>query len=50
LTIIDANVLIYAYGADARQHPAAFQWLASDETIGLPWPESKSLSPPAPNR
>ncbi len=41
MTIIDANVLLYAYNADAPQHKAAAQWLASllksAEPIGLPW-------------
>jgi len=41
MTIIDANVLLYAYNADAPQQRTAAQWLAkllrSGETIGLPW-------------
>jgi toxin-antitoxin system PIN domain toxin len=41
LTIIDANLLLYAYNADAPQQPAAAHWLAglvdSGEPIGLPW-------------
>ena len=41
MTIIDANVLLYAYDADVPQHKAASQWLKklleSGETIGLPW-------------
>ncbi len=41
MTIIDANLLLYAYNADAPQQPAAAQWLgkllASGETIALPW-------------
>jgi uncharacterized protein len=41
VTIIDANVLLYAYNADAPQQRAAAQWLAkllkSGEIIGLPW-------------
>lgn len=41
MTIIDANILLYAYNADAPQQPAAAQWLnnllESGETIALPW-------------
>ena len=41
MTILDANVLLYAYNADAPQQPAAAKWLdnllASGETIALPW-------------
>jgi hypothetical protein len=41
LTIIDANLLLYAYNADAPQQSAAAQWLAelvdSGEPVGLPW-------------
>ncbi len=41
MTIIDANVLLYAYNADAPQHGVAMAWLEalfqSEETIGLPW-------------
>ena len=41
MTILDANVLLYAYNADAPQHPAAARWLAklleSGEVIALPW-------------
>jgi toxin-antitoxin system PIN domain toxin len=41
MTIIDANLFLYAYNADAPQQPAAAKWLsdllASGETIGLPW-------------
>lgn len=41
MTIIDANVLLYAYNADAPQHTAAAGWLENlsrgGETIGLPW-------------
>jgi toxin-antitoxin system PIN domain toxin len=39
--LIDVNLLLYAYDADAPQHRAAKRWLeelfASGETIGLPW-------------
>ena len=42
MTIIDANVLLYAYNKDAPQQTVAAQWLTtlleSGETIGLPWP------------
>jgi toxin-antitoxin system PIN domain toxin len=41
MTVIDANLLLYAYNADAPQQRAAARWLAkllkSGETIGLPW-------------
>jgi len=41
VTIIDANVLLYAYNADAPQQRVAAQWLTrlfqSGETIALPW-------------
>lgn len=40
MTIVDANVLLYAYNADAPQQRIAAQWLAkllaSGETVGLP--------------
>src|ERR1035441_9000240 len=41
MTIIDANLLLYAYNADAPQQKASAQWLQellkSGEIIGLPW-------------
>ena len=41
MTVIDANVLLYAYNADAPQQGAIASWLAklfeSNETIALPW-------------
>ena len=41
MTILDANILLYAYNADALQHAAAAAWLENlfraGETIGLPW-------------
>mgnify|MGYP005852235993 CR=1 FL=1 len=41
MTVIDANLLLYAYNADAPQQPAAARWLTrlfeSGETVGLPW-------------
>jgi len=41
MTILDANVLLYAYNADAPQQPSAAKWLkklfASGDTIVLPW-------------
>ena len=41
MTILDANLLLYAYNADAPQQSVAARWLAelleSDETIALPW-------------
>jgi uncharacterized protein len=41
VTILDANLLLYAYNADAPQQPAAARWLTklleSGEPIALPW-------------
>jgi len=41
MTIIDANLLLYAYNADAPQQKASAQWLQellkSGGSIGLPW-------------
>ena len=41
MILLDANLLLYAYDADAPQHPAATAWLEKtirgSETIGLPW-------------
>jgi toxin-antitoxin system PIN domain toxin len=41
MTIVDANLLLYAYNADAPQHNAAARWLTklfeSQEIVGLPW-------------
>jgi toxin-antitoxin system PIN domain toxin len=41
MTVIDANVLLYAYNADAPQQRTAQRWLQnlieSGETIALPW-------------
>jgi toxin-antitoxin system PIN domain toxin len=41
MTVIDANVFLYAYNVDAPQQPAAAQWLAklleSGEMVALPW-------------
>jgi len=41
VTLLDANILLYAYNADAPQHEPARRWLddlfAGDEWIGLPW-------------
>jgi toxin-antitoxin system PIN domain toxin len=41
LTVIDANLLLYAYNADAPQQHAAARWLMdlfeSGETVALPW-------------
>ena len=41
MTVIDANLLLYAYNADAPQQSAAARWLAellkSGEVIALPW-------------
>jgi toxin-antitoxin system PIN domain toxin len=42
VTILDANLLLYAYNADAPQHDAAMRWLKKllgekDGIIALPW-------------
>ena len=41
MTIIDANLLLYAYNADAPQQRIAARWLAqllgSGEMIAMPW-------------
>jgi uncharacterized protein len=41
VTVIDANLLLYAYNADAPQQSAAARWLRellkSGEVIALPW-------------
>jgi toxin-antitoxin system PIN domain toxin len=41
MTILDANVLLYAYNADMPQQRAVKQWLTKrlrdSEPIGLPW-------------
>lgn len=41
MILIDANILLYAWNADAPQDPAAVQWLRSllegGETVALPW-------------
>jgi uncharacterized protein len=41
MTILDANLLLYAYNADAPQQRIAAQWLTklfqSGELVGLPW-------------
>ena len=41
MTILDANILIYAYNADAPQHAQCRRWLeglfAGPEWIGIPW-------------
>lgn len=39
--IVDANLLVYAYNADAPEHTAATTWLTAQLTgtarVGLPW-------------
>lgn len=41
MTILDANLLLYAYNADAPQQEAAARWLTElfegGETIAIPW-------------
>ncbi len=41
MTVVDANVFLYAYNEDAPQQRAAAEWLTklleSGEMIGLPW-------------
>jgi uncharacterized protein len=41
MTVIDANLLLYAYNADAPQQGPVARWLSglleSNEVVGLPW-------------
>ena len=41
MILLDANILLYAYNADAPQHRPARRWLdqlfASPEWVGIPW-------------
>jgi predicted nucleic acid-binding protein len=40
MTVIDADLLLYAYNADSPQQSAAARWaelLKSGEVIALPW-------------
>lgn len=41
MTLLDANILLYAYNADAPEHERARGWLksllASPAWVGLPW-------------
>lgn len=41
MTVLDANILLYAYNSDAPQQRAAAGWLTklleSGESVGLPW-------------
>jgi toxin-antitoxin system PIN domain toxin len=41
LTVVDANILLYAYNADAPQHAPTAAWLTelfhSGEQVGIPW-------------
>lgn len=41
MTVIDANLLLYAYNSDAPQHDRIAVWLAellaSNEVVALPW-------------
>jgi toxin-antitoxin system PIN domain toxin len=41
VTLLDANILLYAYDSDAPQHASVSKWLSaliqSEETIALPW-------------
>lgn len=41
MTVLDANILLYAYNADAPEHAGAAAWLeaamAGPETVALPW-------------
>ena len=41
MTILDANILLYAYNEDAPQHGASAEWLErllnGAEMVGLPW-------------
>ena len=41
MTLLDANILLYAYNVDAPQHQAARRWIedlfSGSEWVGLPW-------------
>jgi uncharacterized protein len=41
VTVLDANILLYAYNSDAGQSAVTSRWLsgviATGETIGIPW-------------
>jgi toxin-antitoxin system PIN domain toxin len=41
MTVLDVNILLYGYNADAPQHASAASWLkhllSSGESIALPW-------------
>ena len=41
MTLLDANILIYAYNADAPEHPQMRQWLSdlfsNPKRIGITW-------------
>lgn len=41
MTIVDANLLIYAYSSGSPKHRAARQWwedtLNGDDAVGIPW-------------
>jgi uncharacterized protein len=42
VTLLDANILLYAYNSDAPQYKASAAWLSSllegTDLVGLPWP------------
>lgn len=42
MIVVDANLLLYAYGESSPHHARARAWLenvlSSDETVGLAWP------------
>ena len=42
MTLLDANILLYAYNADCPQHRTVAPWLkvliSGSDVIGLPWP------------
>ena len=42
MTLLDVNILLYAYNADAPQHAASAAWLEealrTADVVGLPWP------------
>ena len=41
MTILDANILLYAYNADSPEHAAARSWVetlfSESDWVGLPW-------------
>ena len=54
MILVDANLLLYAYHAGAKQHAAARAWLeaalSGPEPVGFPWPSVWAFLRVATNR